>query len=53
MRLRVTGVAESAKTYLVTVRGIEPGRLVNVQKKSGRPIIKLYIVPSGAVPPAE
>ncbi len=48
------GVAESAKSYLVTVRGIEPGRLVNVRKKRSRPrIIKLYIVPSGAVPPAE
>ena len=46
-------LAESAKSYLVTQHGIEAGRIVNVQKKrSRRLIIRLYIVPAGAVPPA-
>jgi hypothetical protein len=47
------GLAESAKSYLVTQHGIEGGRIVNVRKKRGRRlIIKLYIVPAGAVPPS-
>ena len=48
------GLAASAKNYLVSEHGIEAGRIVNVRKKrSGRVIIKLYIVPTGAVPPAK
>ena len=47
------GAAESAKKYLVAQHGIAPGRIVNVRKKrSRRVIIKLYIVPTGAAPPA-
>ena len=47
------GLAEGAKSYLVTQHGIEAERIVNVRKKrSRRLIIKLYIVPAGAIPPA-
>jgi hypothetical protein len=48
------GLAEGAKRYLLNKHDIEAGRIVNVRKKrSGRVIIKLYIVPTGAVPPAK
>jgi len=48
------GLAESAKNYLVTQHGIEAERIVNVREKRSRRrlIIKLYIVPAGAGPPA-
>jgi hypothetical protein len=47
------GLAESVKNYLITQPGIDAERIVNVRKKrSRRLIIRLYIVPPGATPPA-
>lgn len=44
---------ETSKSYLVTNGNIEPDRLVVVHRKrrSNKPTIKLYLVPTGANPP--